>query len=105
MTGSRATVVSISSLVAAGPVGNSVIVPALLALGTEPMQPAAPLVQKAVGRLQTAMKGIGVESGDMLRATCFVTSLEDAAQGRATMQAAFPSAALTSGLKSPTFRA
>src|SRR5436305_13974 len=37
MTESRATVVTISSLVAAGPVGNSVIVPALLALGAEPV--------------------------------------------------------------------
>jgi pyridoxine kinase len=35
MTESRATIVTISSNVAAGPVGNSVIVPAVLALGVE----------------------------------------------------------------------
>src|SRR5438105_3995522 len=37
MTESRATIVTISSLVAAGPVGNSVIVPTLLALGAVPV--------------------------------------------------------------------
>ena len=35
MTDSRSAIITISSLVAAGPVGNSVVVPTVLALGVE----------------------------------------------------------------------
>jgi len=47
----------------------------------------------AVARLDRAMSGAGVKAADVLRITCFLSSLNDAEASRAAVSAAFPSAA------------
>jgi enamine deaminase RidA (YjgF/YER057c/UK114 family) len=55
---------------------------------------ATPSVQQSVDRLQTALKAAGMEPGDLLRLTCFVSSLEESRAASTGMQATFPSAAI-----------
>jgi enamine deaminase RidA (YjgF/YER057c/UK114 family) len=50
-------------------------------------------VRLSIAQLQTAVKSAGVEPAGVLRTTCFLSSLDDAATARGTAAAAFPSAA------------
>ena len=47
----------------------------------------------AVVRLQGSLNGAGVKAADVLRVTCFLSSLDDAQAARSAAAAAFPSAA------------
>jgi len=47
----------------------------------------------AVARLQNTLNSVGVKGADVLRVTCFMSSLDDAQAARSAVAAAFPSAA------------
>ncbi len=47
----------------------------------------------AIAQLQSSMKNHGVQAGDMLRVTCFLSSLEDITAARSAAAMAFPAAA------------
>lgn len=47
-------------------------------------------VRQSVTQLQAAVAAAGLEPSDILRATCFLSSLDDLDKGRAAMAAAFP---------------
>jgi enamine deaminase RidA (YjgF/YER057c/UK114 family) len=50
-------------------------------------------VGQAVAQLQTAVNAAGVKTADVLRATCFLSSLEEIQAARAAIANAFPAAA------------
>jgi enamine deaminase RidA (YjgF/YER057c/UK114 family) len=53
----------------------------------------APSVAKSVVQLQTALSGIGLTGSRVLRATCFVSAIETAADTPSLLASAFPNAA------------
>jgi len=53
----------------------------------------APSVGKAVAQLQTAVQAAGVKPASLLRATCFLSSIEDVQAARNALGGAFPAAA------------
>ena len=55
---------------------------------------AAPSVTQSLEQLKTALRGAVLEPADVLRATCFVSSLDQQRDTRALMAAAFPGAVL-----------
>ncbi|HYL34319.1 MAG TPA: Rid family hydrolase [Bryobacteraceae bacterium] len=55
---------------------------------------AAPSVAQSLEQLKTALRGANLEPADVLRATCFVSSLDQQRDTRALMSAAFPGAVL-----------
>jgi len=59
-----------------------------------PLLPAAPLVEKSVAQLRTALRAAGLDSKDVLRATCYLSTLEDFAAVRGRVAAEFSQAAL-----------
>jgi enamine deaminase RidA (YjgF/YER057c/UK114 family) len=58
-----------------------------------PLAPAAPLVDKALASLETAVRAAGSEAGDVARLTCYVSTLADVNTVRASLARAFPKAA------------
>ena len=60
--------------------------------GEGPLDPVLPLAQKAVANLGSAARGAGVEPADVLRVTCFLSSLAGVNDVRALVQKQFPSA-------------
>jgi enamine deaminase RidA (YjgF/YER057c/UK114 family) len=54
-----------------------------------------PLAEKSVADLKTALTGIGVSGQDVLRVTCFQSSLEDVAQVQALVSKEFPVAVIS----------
>jgi enamine deaminase RidA (YjgF/YER057c/UK114 family) len=56
--------------------------------------PVPPLTAKALATLRQAMKAAGSEPGDVLRATCFLSSLEKVEPSRELVAAEYPRAAL-----------
>jgi enamine deaminase RidA (YjgF/YER057c/UK114 family) len=60
----------------------------------QPVARVAPLIEKSLAALRTAHQAIQVNPADVLRATCFVTSLADVNEGRQMVSREFPSAAL-----------
>jgi enamine deaminase RidA (YjgF/YER057c/UK114 family) len=61
----------------------------------EPLRPSAPLVEKSLARLAGALRAAGVETPDVLRATCYLSSLEDVITVRQRVAKEFPHAAVT----------
>jgi enamine deaminase RidA (YjgF/YER057c/UK114 family) len=59
-----------------------------------PLDPVAPLAAQSLERLKRAVKTAGSESSDVLRVTCFLSSLEDLAATRKLVEADYPKAAL-----------
>src|SRR5262249_35439015 len=51
-------------------------------------------VRKSVAQLETAVESAGIASGDVLRATCFLSSLDDLPAARTALSGAFSSASL-----------
>lgn len=49
-------------------------------------------VRQSIAQLQTAVASAGVHPADVLRATCFLSSLDDVAAARTALSAAFPDA-------------
>lgn len=70
--------------------GGLVFVPAQTVELDRPLQPLQPLAQEAIARLKTALGA----NTDILRVTCFATSLDTAAALTGLMNSAFPNAAL-----------
>jgi len=54
----------------------------------------APLVRESIARLGTVLSAAGLAAQDVLRATCYCSSLQDSAEVRRAMMEAFPDAVL-----------
>jgi len=59
-----------------------------------PLDPVAPLAAQSLDRLKNAIKTAGSESADVVRVTCFLSSLENLAATRKLVEADYPRAAL-----------
>ena len=59
-----------------------------------PLDPVAPLAAQSLDRLKRALKTAGSEPADVLRVTCFLSSLENLADTRKLVEADYPRAAL-----------
>src|SRR5450432_4671193 len=64
------------------------------AVSDNPMDPVAPLAAQSIDNLRQAVKTAGSDAADVVRATCFLSSLENLAATRKLMEAEFPRAAL-----------
>lgn len=60
----------------------------------EPLQPLAPVAEKALARLRVALKSSGVEGKNVLRAACFTSSLDGMDALRRLVAGEFPTTAL-----------
>jgi enamine deaminase RidA (YjgF/YER057c/UK114 family) len=58
-----------------------------------PLQPVLPLAEKALAGLRTAVRGAGSEAGDVLRGTCFLSSLADFGKVRELVESEYRGAA------------
>jgi enamine deaminase RidA (YjgF/YER057c/UK114 family) len=68
-------------------------VSAQLAVSPNPVDPVGPLAAKSFAGLQRALRAADVEPADVLRVTCYLSSLENFEAIRQPMQAVFPRAA------------
>ena len=64
------------------------------ATSSSPTDPVGPLTEKSLAWLQRAVRAAGSEPADVLRVTCFFSSLEDLAASRKLVEGAYPRAAL-----------
>jgi len=64
------------------------------ATAPDPLAPVAPLLEKSLADLGTALRAAGAPDGDVLHVTCFVANLEDWARLRQRLHSQFPKAAL-----------
>ena len=71
-----------------------VFLSAPVAASENPLDPVAPLVAQSLGRLKRTIQTAGSESSDVLRVTCFLSSLENLAATRKLVEAEYPRAAL-----------
>jgi enamine deaminase RidA (YjgF/YER057c/UK114 family) len=60
----------------------------------QPAAQVAPLIEKSLSALRTAHQAINIQPADVLRGTCFVSSLGDVAEVKQMMRREFPQAAL-----------
>ena len=58
----------------------------------DPLAPVAPLTAQSLAALGQEVKAAGAEPGDMLRVTCFLSSLENLAASRQLVDAEYPRA-------------
>jgi enamine deaminase RidA (YjgF/YER057c/UK114 family) len=58
----------------------------------QPREAAAPLARQSIENLGRALRGAGSEPSDVLRVTCFMTTLDDLSAVRQTVASAFPQA-------------
>jgi len=59
-----------------------------------PLDPVAPLTARSLATLGQALQAAGGEPGDVLRVTCFLSSLENLAASRKPIESQYPHAAL-----------
>lgn len=59
----------------------------------QPLGPVSPLVERSLADLDRATGAYGVRAADVLRVTCFVSSLQDVHQARGKVLAHYPAAA------------
>ena len=59
-----------------------------------PVQPVAPLAEKSISQLRVALRALGLETKDVLRVTCFLSTLEDIGAVRGLVAQEFRQAAL-----------
>jgi enamine deaminase RidA (YjgF/YER057c/UK114 family) len=59
-----------------------------------PLDPPAPLAAKSLEQLKANLKAAGSESGDVLRVTCYLSSLEKLPDTRKLVEAEYPKAAM-----------
>jgi enamine deaminase RidA (YjgF/YER057c/UK114 family) len=71
-----------------------VFLSAPIATSDNPLDPVAPLAVTSLERLHQAIQAAGSRPSDVLRVTCFLSSLEDLAATRRLLEAAYPHAAL-----------
>ncbi len=63
------------------------------AFSDDPLDPVAPLAGKSLAALRQAVKAAGSEPGDVVRITCFLSSLADLPATRTLVEAEYPAAA------------
>ena len=71
-----------------------VFLSAPVATSDNPLDPVAPLAAQSLDRLKRALKTAGSESSDVVRVTCFLSSLENLAATRKLVEADYPRAAI-----------
>jgi len=71
-----------------------VFISAQAAVSGNPLDPVPPLTAKSLAALRLAVKAAGSEPGDVLRVTCFLSTLEQVAASRQLVEAEYPRAAL-----------
>jgi enamine deaminase RidA (YjgF/YER057c/UK114 family) len=71
-----------------------VLLSAPVATSDNPLDPAAPLAAQSLDRLKRAIVTAGSESSDVVRVTCFLSSLENLAATRKLVEADYPRAAI-----------
>ena len=59
----------------------------------EPLAPAAPLVERSIANLASAVRSAGSQPDDVARVTCYLSTLSDINTVRASVARAFPKAA------------
>jgi enamine deaminase RidA (YjgF/YER057c/UK114 family) len=64
------------------------------AVSDNPLDPLAPLAARSLDNLRQAVKTAGSEPADVVRVTCFLSSLENLAATRKLVEAEYPRAAL-----------
>ena len=69
-------------------------VSAQIAASDNPLDPVAPLGATSLARLRQAVAAVGADPSDMVRVTCFLSSLDNLAATRDPAAQAFPRAAL-----------
>jgi len=70
-----------------------VFVSAQIAVSDNPLDPVAPLTTRSLASLRQAVKAAGSEPGDVVRVTCFLSSLEKLTESRKLVEADYPRAA------------
>jgi len=65
------------------------------AASPNPLDPVYPLAEKALAELRTAVKGAGSQAEDVLRGTCFLSSLDDFSKVRQIVESEYRGAAWT----------
>lgn len=71
-----------------------VFVSAQTAVSENPLDAVPPLTAKSLAALRQAVKAAGSDPGDVLRITCFLSSLDQVAASRQLVEAEYPHAAL-----------
>jgi enamine deaminase RidA (YjgF/YER057c/UK114 family) len=71
-----------------------VFTPAEVVTTENPLDPPAPLAAKSLVQLRANLKAAGSEAADVLRVTCFLSSLDNLAATRQLVEADYPKAAL-----------
>jgi enamine deaminase RidA (YjgF/YER057c/UK114 family) len=71
-----------------------VFVPAAAITSENALDPVAPLVKESLDKLRQTLKDAGSATSDVLRVTCFVSTLENLAESRKLVEAEYPRAAL-----------
>ena len=74
--------------------GGLAFIAAPAAFSANPLDPVAPLAQQSLARLQQAVRSAGADTSDVLRVTCFLSSLENIAATRQLVEASYSRAAL-----------
>jgi len=64
------------------------------ATSEDPLDPVAPLASKSLAALRQAVQAAGSEPSDVVRVTCFLSSLDNLAATRTLVEAEYPRAAL-----------
>ncbi len=72
--------------------GGIAWISAQIAAAADPLAPAAPLAEKSIAGLHDALTAAGLAAADVLRVTCFVSSLDNADAVRARLASEFPRA-------------
>jgi enamine deaminase RidA (YjgF/YER057c/UK114 family) len=67
---------------------------AQIATSENPLDPVAPLTLQSLAGLRKAVKAAGGDDADVVRVTCYLSSLENLGESRTPLAAAFPHAAL-----------
>ena len=65
-----------------------------VATSESPLDPVAPLAERSLTRMREAVRAAGLESSDVLRVTCFLSSLDNLAATRKLVEAEYGRAAL-----------
>jgi len=71
-----------------------VFLSAQTAASDNPQDPLPPLTTRSIAGLRQTLKASGSEAGDVLRVTCFLSSLENLAASRQLVEAEYPRAVL-----------
>jgi enamine deaminase RidA (YjgF/YER057c/UK114 family) len=64
------------------------------ATSENPLDPVGPLTAKSLARLRQVVKAAGLEPPDIVRVTCYCSSLENLAASRSLVEAEYPGAAI-----------